>query len=584
MPPTQGRVELDGTSISDLDRSWRDRAGYVPQEVAVFDGTVGQNVALTWRDDYDHDRAWDALRVAQLDGIVRDRTGGLDGAVGDRGLSLSGGQRQRLGIARALYNNPSLLVLDEATSALDNMTEAAINAAITQMHRERTVVLVAHRLSTVRHVDQIFFLDRGRLRAQGTFDELVRTVPDFAAQAALAGITGITGVTGVTLILVLSDITRDPRVLKQVRLFAGRYAVTTCSFGEAPDGVVEHISLGAEARGWPNDKAGLALRRHDHVYWSLPAVEAARTALQGLEFDAVIANDLNTVPLATTVRSRGGFHADLHEYAPAEKDNELAWRLLVAPYQRHLLRRYAAHATSATTVSQGIADAYRRNFGLDCAVVANAAPYQDRTPQPVHTPMRAIFTGAAQAARHVDLMIEAMREVPQGLTLDLYLMPNEPDYLAALQSAADEVSSVRILPAVPFAELMDTVASYDIALAFQRPTTFNIKYAVPNKFFEAIQARTAVVVGKFFEAIQARTAVVVGPAPELEAVVRKHGFGVVTSDFTAEALAETLRGLTPERVATLKAAADGAAYDLSAERAEGPWVTAVDTMAATARR
>ncbi len=220
-------------------------------------------------------------------------------------------------------------------------------------------------------------------------------------------------------------------------------------------------------------------------------------------------------------------------------------------------------------MSQGIADAYRRNFGLDCAVVANAAPYQDRTPQPVHTPMRAIFTGAAQAARHVDLMIEAMREVPQGLTLDLYLMPNEPDYLAALQSAADEVSSVRILPAVPFAELMDTVASYDIALAFQRPTTFNIKYAVPNKFFEAIQARTAVVVG---------------PAPELEAVVRKHGFGVVTSDFTAEALAETLRGLTPERVATLKAAADGAAYDLSAERAEGPWVTAVDTMAATARR
>lgn len=189
MPPSRGRVELDGTSIGDLDRSWRDRAGYVPQEVAVFDGTVGENVALTWRDDYDHDRAWDALRVAQLDGMVRERTGGLDGAVGDRGLSLSGGQRQRLGIARALYNNPSLLVLDEATSALDNMTEAAINEAITQMHRERTVVLVAHRLSTVRHVDQIFFLDGGRLRAQGTFDELVRTVPDFAAQAALAGIT-----------------------------------------------------------------------------------------------------------------------------------------------------------------------------------------------------------------------------------------------------------------------------------------------------------------------------------------------------------------------------------------------------------
>jgi ATP-binding cassette subfamily C protein len=189
MPPTRGTVELDGIPLTELDRSWRDRAGYVPQDVAVFDGTVGQNVALTWRDDYDRERVWRALAVAQLDGIVRDRAGGLDGRVGDRGMSLSGGQRQRLGIARALYNDPSILVMDEATSALDNVTEAAISDAIMAMRHERTVVLVAHRLSTVRHVDEIFFLDRGRLRARGSFDELVRTVPDFAAQAALAGMT-----------------------------------------------------------------------------------------------------------------------------------------------------------------------------------------------------------------------------------------------------------------------------------------------------------------------------------------------------------------------------------------------------------
>ncbi len=189
MPPTRGTVELDGTPLTELDRSWRDRAGYVPQDVAVFDGTVGQNVALTWRDDYDRERVWRTLAVAQLDGIVRDRAGGLDGRVGDRGMSLSGGQRQRLGIARALYNDPTILVMDEATSALDNVTEAAISDAIMAMRHERTVILVAHRLSTVRHVDEIFFLDGGRLRARGTFDELVRTVPDFAAQAALAGMT-----------------------------------------------------------------------------------------------------------------------------------------------------------------------------------------------------------------------------------------------------------------------------------------------------------------------------------------------------------------------------------------------------------
>lgn len=366
------------------------------------------------------------------------------------------------------------------------------------------------------------------------------------------------------LILVLSDIRRDPRVLKQVNLFRDRYAVTTCSFGDAPEGVVDHISLGAEARGWPNDKLGLLLRRHDHVYWNLPAVRVAREALAGRTFDAVIANDLNTVPLAAGVRSRGGFHADLHEYAPAEKDNELAWRLLVAPYQRHLLRRYAARARSATTVSQGIADAYDREFGLECGVVPNAAPYRDAEPQPVHEPMRAIFTGAAQAARHVDLMVEAMRHVPEGLTLDLYLMPNEPAYLASLEAAAAQIPSVRLLPPVPFPELMGTVASYDIALAFQRPTTFNIRYAVPNKFFEAVQARTAVVVG---------------PAPELEAVVEKYGFGVVAHDFTAESLAAALRGLTPERVSELKRAAHAAAWELSAERTMQPWADAVEAMA-----
>lgn len=371
------------------------------------------------------------------------------------------------------------------------------------------------------------------------------------------------------LILVLSEIRRDPRVLKQVKLFRDRYAVTTCSFGEAPDGVVDHIGLGVEARGWPNDKAGLLLRRHDHVYWNLPAVKAARAALAGREFDAVIANDLNTVPLAAQVRSRGGFHADLHEYAPAEKDNELAWRLLVAPYQRHLLRRYAARARSATTVSRGIADAYGKHFGLACGVVPNAAPYRDAEPQPVHTPMRAIFTGAAQAARHVDLMVEAMRHVPEGLDLDLYLMPNEPAYLASLEAAAGQLGNVRILPPVPFPELMGTVAAYDIALAFQRPTTFNIRYAVPNKFFEAVQARTAVVVG---------------PAPELKAVVERYGFGVVTDDFTAEALGATLRSLTPERVAELKRAAHVAARELSAESTMRPWADAVEQMAEAAAR
>ncbi|MBX3193983.1 MAG: ABC transporter ATP-binding protein [Microbacteriaceae bacterium] len=186
--PTTGRVSIDGTDLKDLTKSWRDRVGYVPQEVALFDATIAQNVALSWTDDFDRERVRDALRQAQLLDIVEAREGGIDSAVGERGLALSGGQRQRLGIARALYTQPLVLVMDEATSALDTATEAAVGKAIRKLHGKITLISVAHRLATIRDADQIYFMSEGRVAASGTFEELVAAVPEFAMQAALAGL------------------------------------------------------------------------------------------------------------------------------------------------------------------------------------------------------------------------------------------------------------------------------------------------------------------------------------------------------------------------------------------------------------
>lgn len=185
--PTAGTVAIDGTPLRRVASAWHSRVGYVPQDVSLFDATVGQNVALTWSQDFDRERAREALEQAQLWDIVEQRDGGLDGAIGERGLALSGGQRQRLGIARALYVDPFVLVMDEATSALDTATEAAVAQAIRDLHGKVTVILVAHRLSTIRHADQIYFMSNGAVAASGTFDELVRSVPEFAEQASLAG-------------------------------------------------------------------------------------------------------------------------------------------------------------------------------------------------------------------------------------------------------------------------------------------------------------------------------------------------------------------------------------------------------------
>ncbi len=186
--PTSGVIAIDGTPLTELTDSWRARVGYVPQEVALFDVTVAQNVALSWRKDVDRDRVKEALRGAQLLDTIEARKEGINGRVGERGLTLSGGQRQRLGIARALYVDPFVLVMDEATSALDTETEMAVTNAIKGLAGRSTTIIVAHRLSTVRDADRIFFMRDGIVAAQGNFNELVKSVPDFARQAALAGL------------------------------------------------------------------------------------------------------------------------------------------------------------------------------------------------------------------------------------------------------------------------------------------------------------------------------------------------------------------------------------------------------------
>ena len=196
LSPAAGAIKVDGTALTPGNlRSWQASIAYVPQSIFLTDDTIAANIAFgVPKDEIDMAAVEAAARVAALhDFVMSDLPLGYEARVGERGVRLSGGQRQRIGIARAMYRNPTLLIMDEATSALDNITEREVMEAVQRMRGDRTIILIAHRLSTVRACDTIFLMERGRLLAEGSYDELLATSEVFrrmvsgGSDAAAAG-------------------------------------------------------------------------------------------------------------------------------------------------------------------------------------------------------------------------------------------------------------------------------------------------------------------------------------------------------------------------------------------------------------
>lgn len=377
------------------------------------------------------------------------------------------------------------------------------------------------------------------------------------------------------LILTFTPFAREPRALKQMRRLSSDYDVTTAGFGAAPDPSVPHIELDpAPSRTGlyriPALQPLLLLfRQYRFVSRHMPVPEAAYQQLHKIDWDVIVAHDVATIAVANRLAPRRGVLSDLHEYAPRQNEHSFLWRLLIAPYFRWLIRNEVSHAAEVTTVSQGIVDEYASQFGLKSSLVINATPFRSASPLPSAEPIRLVHSGIPGRARKLEVMIEGVKSSTANVLLDLYLMPTDPEHLAELQALAKGDPRISFKTPVPYADLLETLATYDVGISLIAPTTFNLEYCLPNKFFDFIQARLAVVTG---------------PSVEMMGTVERYGIGAVTKDFSAAAFSEVLNSLTPEQVTRWKRASDVAAHELTAESQVEVWAAAVSRIASAPER
>ncbi|MBI5952671.1 MAG: capsular biosynthesis protein [Chloroflexi bacterium] len=297
----------------------------------------------------------------------------------------------------------------------------------------------------------------------------------------------------------------------------------------------------------------LLLGRYEEVNWqSLPGARDLIPELVAEKADLIISHDLMLLPLAFLVKTKvAKVMLDAREYYPRNFNDNWFWRMTRRPVNEHLCKTYLKMCNKVITVSPGLAEEYRREFGIEAEVVMSLPARHDLLPSLTQAgAIRMIHHGYANPSRKTELMLELMDYLDDRFTLDLMMMVTDVVYWNKIVDMAKKRANVRIIPPVPMTDIVKTINQYDVGLYLAFPTNFNVAYMLPNKLFEFIQARLAVAIG---------------PSVEMKTIVEKYECGIVSQDFSPQSLAQELNKLDDGKITVLKQKSHQAALALNAE-------------------
>ena len=362
---------------------------------------------------------------------------------------------------------------------------------------------------------------------------------------------------------ILGQATRPTRMANYL---AGKGKVTICAYGqtsEAEGSDHEFILLNKQNRRLPEKVTrgiSLFLGRFESDLWS-SEIRRVYAVLKAKQFDGIFCHDPTLLPLALALRDKctvNGFISkvivDIREYYPRHFEEDATWRYTLGKLNHYIVKRYFNLADKCYVVSSGIQQEFERCYGIKSCLLPSFSIYSDVKPHNSGAgPLRCIHHGGAKRGRKLELLIESMSLLDSEVNLDLMLMPNDRSYYYQLVKMGDSVPNVNFITPVSLSQIVAVTSKYDVGIHLLPPVSFNHQFAMPNKLFEFIQARLAIVVG---------------PSPDMAEFVLDNELGVVADDFTSEALAACLRKLTRDDINRFKENADTAARKYCWERNE----------------